>query len=71
MLWEIQHSLMTVCRPSARCGRLWKIPPTYALGTIFLDLWKDSATLWHRDVYFQPDIVNPVKKYQVLVKLLT
>ena len=33
-------------------GLLWKgrkIPPPYALGTIFPDLWKDSATLWHRD----------------------
>ena len=62
-------------------GLLWKgveDSPTYALGTIFLDLWKDSATLWHRDdflpicnVYFQLDIVNPVKKYQLLVQLCT
>ena len=78
MLCEVQHSSMMVCRPSACCGRVWKIPSTYALGTIFLDLWKDSATLWHRDdflpicnVYFQPDIVNPVKKYQLSLKSCT
>ena len=35
MLREIQRSLMTVCRPSACCGRVWKIQPPYAPGTTF------------------------------------
>ena len=76
MLREIQRSLMMVCRSAVEgYGRFHRSMPS---GQFFPDLWKDSATLWHRDdflpicnVYFQPDIVNPVRKYQLLVKLHT